>query len=80
MTDVESNKLAQSQVRFSRTTEVENSDGNFENIQVITTDVFTEDCTEMNTTSLMIIIILWSFPIPGDNWLSRSVLFLILIK
>lgn len=67
MTDVESNKLAQSQVRFSRTTEVENSDGNFENIQVITTDVFTEDCTEMNTTSLMIIIILWSFPIPGDN-------------
>jgi len=67
MAVVDSNKLVQSQVHCSRIFEVENSDGNSENFQVITTDAFTEDCTEMNTTSLTIIIIVWSFPIPGDD-------------
>jgi hypothetical protein len=60
MADVESNKLVQSQVHFIRTAEVQNSDGNLENFQIITTNAVTEDCTEMNTTSLMIGIIVWS--------------------
>jgi len=67
MAEVESNKLVQSQVHFSRTIEVENNDANLENFDVITTEAFTEDCTDVNTTTLMIIIIVWSFPIPGDN-------------
>lgn len=76
MADVERNKPVQSQVHFIMTTDVENRDGNLENFQIITTNAFTEDCTEMNTTTLMISIIVWSFPIPDDNRLSRSVLFL----
>ena len=64
MADGESTKLVQSQVYFIRTTEVENSDGNLENFQIITTNAFTEDCTEMNTTSLMISVIVWSPPSP----------------
>jgi hypothetical protein len=74
MAEVECNKLVQSQVHFIRTTEVENSDGNLENVQIITTNAFTEDSIEMNTTSVMISIIVWSTPspvTPGSLALSR---------
>lgn len=62
MVNAESTKLVQSQVHFSRTTE--NSDGNLENFQIITMNSVTEDCTEMNITSHMISIIVWSSSSP----------------
>ena len=60
MAHVEINKIVQSQVHFIRTRDVENSEGNLKNFQIIITNAFTEDCTEMNTSFLMISIIIWT--------------------